>query len=144
PAGAMPDAFTGTDTVSVTLSPEESAALARGCARLGVTAGTMVQAAWAVLLSGLTGREDVVFGAVVSGRPSELTGVESMVGLFINTVPVRVRCVPGATLAELVSDLQERHIALLDHQHCGLTDIHQATGFAALFDTIVTLQFFPE
>src|SRR5690606_10245478 len=40
--------------------------------------------------------------------------------------------------------LQERHIALLDHQHCGLTDIHQATGFAALFDTIVTLQFFPE
>ena len=46
---------------------------------------------WGILLGKYNGKEDVVFGAVVSGRPSELEGVESMVGLFINTIPVRIR-----------------------------------------------------
>ena len=68
-------------------------AAARGRA---VTVNTVVQAAWGLLAGRLTGRDDVVFGAVVAGRPPELPGVETMLGLFINTVPVRVRLDPAA------------------------------------------------
>ncbi|MGW0180939.1 amino acid adenylation domain-containing protein, partial [Nocardia sp. NPDC003345] len=70
---------------------EITARLTARAAELGVTANTVLQVAWAILLGRLTGRDDVVFGATVSGRPPELSGVESMVGLFINTIPVRVR-----------------------------------------------------
>ncbi|MEK8169054.1 condensation domain-containing protein [Streptomyces sp. M19] len=56
----------------------------------GLTANVVVQLAWAVLLGALTGRDDVVFGATVSGRPAELPGSEHIVGLLINTIPVRV------------------------------------------------------
>ena len=54
-----------------------------------------MQMAWAVVLSRLTDRSDVVFGVTVSGRPAELAGVETMIGLFINTVPLRVRLDAG-------------------------------------------------
>ncbi len=58
---------------------------------LGVTFNTVIQVLWALLLAKYQHRQDVAFGAVVSGRPSEIAGIESMVGLFINTVPVRIR-----------------------------------------------------
>ncbi|CAM5561825.1 hypothetical protein SFUMM280S_02779 [Streptomyces fumanus] len=63
---------------------------------LGLTLNTVVQGAWAQLLGTLTGRTDVVFGATVAGRPAELPGVERMLGLFINTLPVRVNTGPRA------------------------------------------------
>ena len=73
----------------------------RGCApsaaSAGVTLNTMVQVAWGIVLGALTGRSDVVFGGTVSGRPPEIPGIESMVGLFINTIPVRVTLDPGET-----------------------------------------------
>ena len=50
-----------------------------------------MQAAWAILLGRLTGRDDVVFGVTVAGRPPEIAGIEHMVGLFINTLPLRMR-----------------------------------------------------
>ena len=65
----------------------------------GVTVNSMVQTAWALVLASLTGRTDVVFGATVSGRPAELPGVETMVGLFINTLPVRVDLRPPSPSA---------------------------------------------
>ncbi|GAA2421740.1 hypothetical protein GCM10010388_06200 [Streptomyces mauvecolor] len=129
--------------VALDLTADEVRRLARRGAELGVTTNTLVQGAWAVLLSALTGRQDVVFGATVSGRPGTLSGVESMVGLFINTLPVRARCAPGDSLAELLTGLQERQTALLDHHHHSLTEIHQATGFDALFDTLVAFQSYP-
>ncbi|GHC66683.1 non-ribosomal peptide synthetase [Streptomyces flavofungini] len=129
--------------VSVTLTPDESRQWARCCAELGVTAGTLVHGAWALVLSALTGRQDVVFGSTVAGRPSTLAGVESMVGIFINTLPVRVRCTPGGTVTELLTDLQKRQTALLDHHHHSLAEIQRATGLAALFDTLVVIQSYP-
>ncbi|MGA4846505.1 non-ribosomal peptide synthetase [Streptomyces sp. G5(2025)] len=110
---------------------------------MGVTVNTLVQGAWAVLLGALTGRKDVVFGAAVSGRPGTLPGVESMVGLFINTLPVRARCEPNSTFAEFLTGLQDRQSELLDHHHHSLTEIHQAAGVDALFDTIVAFQSYP-
>ncbi|CAL9674615.1 Linear gramicidin synthase subunit B (plasmid) [Streptomyces sp. enrichment culture] len=129
--------------ITLPLAPGETAGFGRAAAALGVTVNTLVQGAWAVLVSQLSGRRDVVFGAAVSGRPGTLPGVESMVGLFINTLPVRVRCAPGDTVATMLTGLQRRQTALLDHHHHGLTDIHQAVGLDALFDTLVAFQSFP-
>ena len=61
-----------------------------------------MQAAWAILLGRLTGRDDVVFGVTVAGRPPEIAGIESMVGLFINTLPLRVRLPAGKPLLDLL------------------------------------------
>ncbi|MFD8691639.1 amino acid adenylation domain-containing protein [Streptomyces sp. NPDC059651] len=143
PAAGSEEADSGVGEVRLVLTPQESDTLARRGAELGVTVNTLVQGAWAVLLSALTGRQDVVFGAAVSGRPGTLAGVESMVGLFINTVPVRARCEPGSTFAAFLTGLQNRQTALLDHHHHSLTEIHQGAGMDTLFDTIVAFQSYP-
>ncbi|WP_433495464.1 amino acid adenylation domain-containing protein [Micromonospora sp. CA-248089] len=118
-------------------------AVTRRAAQLGVTVNSLVQGAWAVLLSVLTGREDVVFGATVSGRPADLPGVDAMVGLFINTIPVRVVCRPGMSLGEVLAGVQHDQGALLDHHHHPLADIQQVTGLPTLFDTLVLFESYP-
>ncbi|RMI33157.1 non-ribosomal peptide synthetase, partial [Actinomadura harenae] len=109
----------------------------------GLTLNTLVQAAWAVLVGRLAGRRDVVFGATVAGRPMELPGAERMVGLFVNTVPVRVRLDPARPFADLLTDLQRRQSLLLDHQYLGLAEIQRAAGPGAAFDTLLVFQNFP-
>ncbi|MGW2566254.1 amino acid adenylation domain-containing protein [Streptomyces sp. NPDC001537] len=124
--------------------PEQAqAALTDLARRLGITANTLVQTAWAILLSRTTGRNDVVFGATVSGRPAELPGVESMVGLFINTVPTRVRLRPDEPLTGLLRRVQDGYVELLDHHHFGLADIQRAVGVPELFDTLVVFENYP-
>ncbi|MFI7666688.1 amino acid adenylation domain-containing protein [Nocardia sp. NPDC049526] len=109
----------------------------------GATVNTMVQAAWAMLLAMSTGRTDVVFGGTVSGRPPELPGVEEMVGLFINTLPVRVQLDPAEKVADLLTRIQAEQARLLDHQHVGLAAIHRAVGLAELFDTLTVFESYP-
>ncbi|MFI1735532.1 amino acid adenylation domain-containing protein [Streptomyces acidicola] len=133
----------GLGQVEVALPPEVAREVRRGAAELGVTLNTLVQGAWALLLGRLTGRQDVVFGATVSGRPPAVADVESMVGLFINTLPVRVRYAPGDTLAEILTRLQDHRTRLLEHHHHGLTEIQQATGLQSLFDTLVVFESYP-
>nr|WP_104789656.1 non-ribosomal peptide synthetase [Streptomyces sp. QL37]PPQ60233.1 hypothetical protein C5F59_28815 [Streptomyces sp. QL37] len=125
------------------LGEAASAALSGLAREWGVTVNTLVQAAWGVLIAGVTGRSDVVFGAVVSGRPAELPGVESMVGLFINTLPVRVRLERGDSLAGLVRRLQDEQAGLLPHHHLGLTEIQQLISTGQLFDTLTVYENFP-
>ncbi|WP_034521062.1 non-ribosomal peptide synthetase [Actinomadura rifamycini] len=125
------------------LGGDLAARLRRVARGLGVTLNTVTQAAWGLLVGQLTGRSDVVFGAIVSGRPMELPGVERMVGLFINTVPVRVAAAPGDTLAGTLTRLQAAQSALLDHQHLGLTEIRRAAGDGAVFDTLIVHQNYP-
>nr|WP_272918037.1 non-ribosomal peptide synthetase [Actinomadura rayongensis] len=108
-----------------------------------ITLNTLVQAAWAVLVGRLTGRRDVVFGAVVAGRPPELPGAEDMLGLFINTVPIRVPLDPDRTVADLLRILQDRQTALIPHQYLGLGEIQRLTGPAATFDTLIVYENFP-
>ncbi|MCF3179256.1 amino acid adenylation domain-containing protein [Streptomyces polychromogenes] len=129
--------------VEVPFSIDQGRELARRAAELGVTLNTLLQGAWAVLLSKLTGQHDVVFGAAVNGRPADLAGSDEMVGLFINTLPTRVRCRPGDTLAEVVTGLQDRQISLLDHHYYGLADIQRGVGLPSLFDTIVVFENYP-
>ncbi|WP_435188685.1 amino acid adenylation domain-containing protein [Streptomyces sp. bgisy126] len=108
-----------------------------------LTLNTLVQGAWGLLLSRLTGRRDVLFGTTVSGRPPELPGVESMIGLFINTVPVRLALRPGETLAALLTRLQDEQGRLLGSQHVGLTGIRATTGLDTLFDTLAVFENYP-
>ncbi|SCY85738.1 non-ribosomal peptide synthase domain TIGR01720/amino acid adenylation domain-containing protein, partial [Rhodococcus erythropolis] len=129
--------------LNVSMSSETTAALTALAARLGVTANTIVQSAWAVLLGALTGTDDVVFGATVSGRPPALTGVESMVGLFINTLPVRVRLDAAESVEELVARVQIEQARMLDHHYLGLTDVQKAADVGTLFDTLVVFESYP-
>uniref|UniRef100_UPI00288BCD13 non-ribosomal peptide synthetase n=1 Tax=Streptomyces naphthomycinicus TaxID=2872625 RepID=UPI00288BCD13 len=129
--------------LEVTLSAELSAEVRRLAGRHSVTLNTVVQLGWAVLLERLTGRDDVVFGTTVSGRPADVPGVESMVGLFINTVPVRVRLDGSRTWAESLVRLQHEQSELAAHQYLGLGDIQTLAGAGQLFDTTVLVQNYP-
>ncbi|RZL76343.1 MAG: amino acid adenylation domain-containing protein, partial [Rhodococcus sp. (in: high G+C Gram-positive bacteria)] len=111
--------------------------------RTGVTLNTVIQAAWGVLLSRLLSRDDVVFGATVSGRPPELAGVENMLGLFINTLPVRVRVDPDESFSGLLARLQYEQASLLDHHHLGLGEIQSRVGVGNLFDTLSVFESYP-
>ncbi|MFH8383425.1 amino acid adenylation domain-containing protein [Kitasatospora sp. NPDC018058] len=140
---ADPSRVPDIDTVMAELSPEltnELAQLARGH---GLTLNTVVQGVWAVVLSQLAGRTDVVFGATVSGRPAELAGVETMVGMLLGTLPVRVRLDGGRRFVESLAELQRNQSALMPHQHLGLQEAQAAAGPGAIFDTLVIYENFP-
>lgn len=143
PNTALKEEASALGRVEVPLSIDKGRELARRAAELGVTLNTLLQAAWAILLSKLTGQQDVVFGAAVNGRPADLPGSDEMVGLFINTLPVRVFCRPEHSVAEVITELQQRQTALLDHSYYGLADIQRGVGLPALFDTIVVFQSYP-
>ncbi|OHU22812.1 non-ribosomal peptide synthetase [Mycobacteroides franklinii] len=114
--------------------------LARSCR---TTVSTVLQAAWAQLLMWLTGQTDVAFGTAVSGRPTDLVGAESMVGLLINTVPVRATITSATTIAGLLNQLQGAYGETLEHQHLALNEIHHAVGHDLLFDTMFVYENYP-
>ncbi|WP_344315693.1 condensation domain-containing protein, partial [Streptomyces rhizosphaericus] len=125
------------------LTPELTARLTEQARWLGVTLNTVVQGGWGLLLSRTLNRDDVVFGVIVSGRSPELIGVENMVGLFINTLPLRLRLRPAETLGALLVRLQQEQARLLDHHHLGLTAIQQLAGRGDLFDTALVYENYP-
>ncbi|MFM9599127.1 amino acid adenylation domain-containing protein [Streptomyces turgidiscabies] len=132
--------------IRLELSEQVTARLAARAREHGVTLGTVVQGAWGLLVGRLTARQDVVFGTTVSGRDAEVEGIESMVGLFINTLPTRFRWDPSDTLADLLGRLQDEQSQLLDHQHLGLAELQRVAGLAGageLFDTLVVFENYP-
>ncbi|WP_432081008.1 amino acid adenylation domain-containing protein [Streptomyces sp. WAC 04229] len=157
---AWTDAFAGFDTPSIvapdrgalTAAPERidfsedevaSAALTRFARSHGLTVNTVIQGAWGLVLAHLTGRDDVVFGVTVSGRPPELPGVDTMVGLFMNTLPLRVRLRPAETLADFLRRTQSEQARLIDHQWVGLAEIQRWAGSGELFDTAMVFENYP-
>ncbi|MGQ4600556.1 amino acid adenylation domain-containing protein [Nocardia sp. R6R-6] len=129
--------------VQVRLSRHRTGALVTMAHQQETTLNTVVQAAWAIVLASATARDDVVFGTTVSGRPPQLPGIESMIGLFVNTVPVRVRLDFGESLAQLLRRIQTEQAALLDHDHLGLARIQQVAGPGAMFDTMTVFESYP-
>ncbi|QKV91249.1 non-ribosomal peptide synthase/polyketide synthase [Streptomyces sp. NA02950] len=133
-------------TLSVALTQGASDELRRTARRHGLTVNTLVQGAWALLLSRYSGEEDVVFGTTVSGRPAELAGVESMVGMFINTLPTRVR-VDGAR--DTVEWLRELQMAQAGSRRYESVSLAQLTGWSEvpagspLFDSMVAFENYP-
>ncbi|PWV47944.1 amino acid adenylation domain-containing protein [Nocardiopsis sp. L17-MgMaSL7] len=102
----------------------------------GVTPNTLFLAAWGLALRSHTGGDDIVFGSTVAGRPPEIEGVDSIVGVFFNTVPVRVRVRPAETVRDLLVRLQGEQADLLPHHHVSLADIQGAVGGQRLFDSL--------
>ncbi|MDT5119454.1 MAG: hypothetical protein QOE30_5193, partial [Mycobacterium sp.] len=107
------------------------------------TVNTVLQAGWAQVLMWLTGQRDVAFGTAVSGRPAELAGSDSMVGLLINTVPVRATSTATTTTTDLLDQLHRANNHTLEHQHLALTEIHRAAGHDQLFDTLFVFENYP-
>ncbi|WP_433273797.1 non-ribosomal peptide synthase/polyketide synthase [Actinosynnema sp. CS-041913] len=133
-----------TEPVETTLdeaATERIAVLARRC---GATVNTVVQAAWALTLGVLTGRDDVVFGTTVAGRPPEVPGAERMAGFFLDTVPVRVRLDPARPVEDLVAALQDQLARAAELPGLGLTEIARLAGLSELFDTLTVFENYPD
>ncbi|MFF8725425.1 amino acid adenylation domain-containing protein [Streptomyces sp. NPDC015171] len=130
--------------VAIEVPAGVAGALAGFARSRGLTAGAVVQGCWALLLARLTGQETVVFGTVASGRPAQLPEVERMVGLFANTLPVRVDVSAGLTPAELFAQVRRARTELLAHEHLPLAEIQQRTAVRGeLFDTVLLFQNYP-
>ena len=130
-------------TTELRLTPEATRRLADGARARGVTVNTLVQMAWALVLSRLTDTHDVVFGVTVSGRPAELAGVETMIGLFINTVPMRIRLDPAATVGDQCGAVQRNAALLREHSYLGHAQLRALGGVGEMFDTLVVYENFP-
>ncbi|MEU7428035.1 amino acid adenylation domain-containing protein [Streptomyces sp. NPDC040750] len=122
------------------LSAELTDALSRTARATGLTVNTVFQGAWATLLAQLTGRDDVLFGTSVSARPPHLAGVQDLVGMVMNTVPVRLRPAPDRTLADQLRQAQDEQAALGPHHHLGLSRVQRAVGLSELFDTTLVFE----
>jgi amino acid adenylation domain-containing protein/non-ribosomal peptide synthase protein (TIGR01720 family) len=128
------------------LSEQDTQALHAAARRHQVTVNTLVQAAWALLLARASGDADVVFGTTMSGRPAGLRGVESMVGLFINTLPLRIRVSGDEPLDRWIQEVQARHLAIRDHEHIGLHDVQRWSDVPSgspLVETLVVFENYP-
>jgi amino acid adenylation domain-containing protein/non-ribosomal peptide synthase protein (TIGR01720 family) len=128
------------------LPADATAALAAFARSHGLTLNTVVQAAWALLMARYSGEDDVVFGATVSGRPAELPAVEVMVGLFINTLPVRVRVDAAAPVGEWLRGIQAWSAAAREHEHAPLVQVQRWSGVPAgepLFESLLVFENFP-
>jgi len=111
-----------------------------------VTVNTIAQGAWGLLLGYLAARPDVVFGVTVSGRPPGLEGVDSMIGMFINTQPVRTKMTPDDVLGSWLQSLQARQVESRHYEYCSLTQIQSWCGVARgarLYDSLFTFHNYP-
>ena len=111
-----------------------------------VTLNTLLQAAWGVLLARYSGDRDVVFGTTVSGRPADLANVENIVGLFINTLPLRIQLDSTSTILPLIKSMQDQQVDLRRFEFTPLVDIHRVSdvpGDQSLFDSILVFENYP-
>ncbi|HEY4460900.1 MAG TPA: non-ribosomal peptide synthase/polyketide synthase [Pseudonocardiaceae bacterium] len=130
-------------TVRRALTEEQTKTLSEFAQHNGLTPSTIVQGAWAVLLARHSGQDDVVFGTTVSGRPADLAGVESMVGVFINTVPTRIDVADDHDLLDWLREVQK---AQARFDHVSLAQLSRWAELPAgtnLFDSIVVFENYP-
>lgn len=111
-----------------------------------VTLNTLAQSAWAMLLSCYSGDADVLFGAVVSGRPADLEGAESMVGLFINTLPVRVRVMPEMRVGDWLREVQSKAVEARGYEYSPLAAVQRLSEIkvgSPLFESLLVFENYP-
>ncbi|SOX55021.1 non-ribosomal peptide synthetase [Mycobacterium ahvazicum] len=130
-------------TTELRLAPDVAERLVEGARSRGITVNTLMQMAWALVLSRLTDTHDVVFGVTVSGRPAELAGVETMIGLFINTVPMRVQVDPAAGVGDQCRAVQRDAALLREHGYLGHAQLRALGGVGEMFDTLLVYENFP-
>ena len=128
----------------ISLGVELSASLANMASQESTTLNNVFQAVWGLVLARLTGVGDVAFGTIVSGRQTQLTGIEDIVGLFINAVPVRILPTNDKTILELITEVQANMAASFDYQYLPLADIQQVSGLGReLFDHLLIFENYP-
>ena len=129
----------------LTLDSEVTAELNRFARAQKVTVNTLVQAAWLLLLQRYTGQDTVAFGATVSGRPAQLSGVEGQIGLFINTLPIIASPRAEQRLPQWLQQVQAQNLLLREQEHTPLFDIQRWAGQSgeALFDNILVFENYP-
>ena len=141
--GARPDPTGLPRRTELRIDAQATAWLIDGARSRGVTVNTLLQTAWALVLSRLTDCDDVVFGVTVSGRPAELAGVETMIGLFINTVPLRVRLDAAVGVGEQCRAVQREAAMLREHSYLGHAQLRVLGGVGEMFDTLLVYENFP-
>ncbi|WP_052700556.1 non-ribosomal peptide synthetase [Methylocucumis oryzae] len=127
-------------------SMADIAALQHAAKANGITLNTLLQAAYALLLSRHGGGTDIVFGMTVSGRSSGLTGIDDMAGLFINTLPLRVKLRDSAPLKTWLNELQSQTALLREFEATPLADIQRVSELAdgePLFSAILVVENYP-
>jgi amino acid adenylation domain-containing protein/non-ribosomal peptide synthase protein (TIGR01720 family) len=143
---AAPSGPPGHAAHEVALSPALTAALQDFARAHQLTLNTVIQGLWALLLSRYSGRDDVLFGATVAGRPPELAGAERMIGLFINTLPMRVRVLASAPLAPWLQAIQARSAEMRQYEHSPLVQVQSLSELprgVALFNHILVFENYP-
>ncbi|MBG0746749.1 MAG: amino acid adenylation domain-containing protein [Planktothrix agardhii KL2] len=131
----------GEQQIQLTVSATE--ALQSFARQNRLTLNNLVQATWGLLLSRYSQENDVVFGVTVSGRPPSLVGVESMVGLFINTLPMRVQVSAETQVLDLLKDLQAQQIEWEQYSYSSLADIQGWSDIprgTSLFESILVFE----
>lgn len=145
-SGSLLNCDRGYTQEQIYLSAEVTSTLQFFARQHHLTLNTLIQGAWALLLSRYSGEEDVVFGITVSGRPAELPGVEAIVGLLINTLPLRVQVSPHVSLLSWLQQLQQQQAQMLQYQHSSLVQIQEWSEIprgTPLFDSFVTFENYP-
>lgn len=133
-------------TQQIQLSMKETSALQLFARQWRITLNTLIQGSWALLLRACSETDDVIFGATVSGRPTDLTGIEMMVGLFINTLPVRVQILPDDLLIPWLQDLFIQQVEARQYEYSPLvlvqrwSDIPRGKRF---FESILVFENYP-
>lgn len=130
----------------VILSGRETAALEQLARKNQVTLNAVFQSAWGILLSRYCGQSDVVFGVTHSGRNAELTGIDRMIGLFINTLPVHLKVNSEAVLNDWLPQVQQALLDISEFEYSSLSDIQRTAGYYAedpLFDSLVVFENYP-
>ncbi|MGC4098053.1 MAG: amino acid adenylation domain-containing protein [Nitrospira sp.] len=144
PDGTQTDAGYGMHRLAI--SSARTAALNEYASRERITVNTLVQGAWALLLSRYCGEEDVLFGTTVSGRSADVPGVETMLGLFINTLPLRVTVSPDAALRDWLRELLQQNAEVRQYEHTSLAQIQswsQMPRGSQLFDSLLVFDNHP-
>ncbi len=126
------------------ISVEKTRKLSQISGKMGVTLNTIIQTVWGILLSKYNNKKDVVFGAVVSGRPSQIAGIESIVGLFINTIPVRIQYDKNTQFDALLEQVQKEALKSESHHYYPLAEIQAASELKQkLIDHIIIFENYP-
>ncbi|HYW19652.1 MAG TPA: amino acid adenylation domain-containing protein [Nodularia sp. (in: cyanobacteria)] len=123
--GILPSLDEDYDCQRIELSKATTTALQSLARQHKLTLNTFVQGAWALLLSRYSGELDIVFGSTSSGRPPTLTGVEDMVGLFVNTLPLRVQVTPDALFLPWLHELQNHQIEVIQYEYSPLVQVQR-------------------
>ncbi|QKG84716.1 amino acid adenylation domain-containing protein [Kroppenstedtia pulmonis] len=137
----------GVEEVHFHLSEKETETLNRWARSNQLTLNTVIQGAWAYLLSRYTGEEEVVFGTTSSGRPADMEAVEQMVGLFINTLPFRVEVKRDRPVVEWLRQLQERQLEIRQYEYSPLVKVQawsELPGGVPLFNTVFVFENYPD